>query len=150
MTSTSSPARSYRKAQRIMSSDNTEPNLGTDQPPEFPSVVNIETKRRTITHPERRFVPRRGPAKIEVIEFTVEFAEPVPPRALAPVLWLGDTENPVRVPSARNVTRKIIAFNLPIDEKFETSSIAGLRISVGWSGEPASHATTIPDYRVKL
>jgi hypothetical protein len=96
---------------------------------QLPTVTNVQVRRARAEPSVRRNFESALPSADEVIEIILETSEPIPIRALGPVLYVGET--PVT-----EVT--------PIDEthyrftSFEPGQLReGSELSIGWSGQAA-------------
>ena len=101
---------------------------------ELPTVTGVEVRRITWEAPRRRNFASALPESAEAVEFLVETEEPIPARALSPVLYVGDT--PIVEVSADDATHYRFVGLRP--ETYE----AGAPLSLGWSGQPAERRQT--------
>jgi hypothetical protein len=107
---------------------------GVLEPPEprpaqdLPQVTDLRARRVRFEPPERRNFPSALPRLDSTVEFLVETDAPIPARALAPVLYVGDT--PASEVTADDATHYRFVTLQP--DALED----GAPISLGWSGRP--------------
>lgn len=96
--------------------------------PDFrlPDVLSVLARTTRFEPPKRRNFSSELPALASTVEFVVETASPIPIRALAPVLYVGDT--PVTEVFADDETHYRFVALRPDDLR------EGEPITVGWSG----------------
>lgn len=104
---------------------------------EMPNVVGVSVRR---VRPERRLRNFESslPAADEAVEFVVETDEPIPIRALAPVLYVGDV--PLTEVTADDPTHyRFVALQPEVLE-------GDAPLSLGWSGRPQDRQATTYRY----
>lgn len=104
--------------------------------PDFrlPGVLGVVARRTRFEPPVRRNFESVLPTLESTVEFLVETDGPIPARALAPVLYVGDT--PVTEVSADDETHYRFVALAPDDLR------AGAPVSLGWSGLAAERVET--------
>lgn len=102
--------------------------------PEFdlPQVADLRVRRVPLEPAQRRNFTSALPRLDSTVEFVVETDAPIPVRALAPVLYVGET--PVTEVSADDATRyRFVALHPDALEP-------GAPIRLGWSGRPIAES----------
>ena len=113
---------------------------GTREPrgrrPDFrlPEVLGVLARRARFEPPAHRNFESSLPALDSTVEFLVETAGPIPARALAPVLYVGDV--PLTEVSAEDETHYRFVAMAP-DQLRE-----GAPVTLGWSGLAAERVET--------
>jgi hypothetical protein len=97
-------------------------------PLDLPQVIAVRARRVRFEPPERRNFSSALPRMDSTVEFLVETDAPIPARALAPVLYVGDT--PATEVTADDATHYRFVTLRP--DALED----GASISLGWSGRP--------------
>jgi hypothetical protein len=95
----------------------------------LPGVVSVVTRPTRFEPPKRRNFSSELPALRSTVEFLVETDGPIPVRALAPVIYVGDT--PVTEVYADDDTHYRFVALRP--DKLRD----GEPVTLGWSGAPA-------------
>lgn len=95
---------------------------------DLPAVVSVEARPATFEPPRRRNFASQLPVLESTVEFLVETDAPIPVRALAPVIYVGETAV-TEVFAEGDTHYRFVA--LQPDELR-----AGAPITLGWSGAP--------------
>jgi hypothetical protein len=95
----------------------------------LPGIVSVVTRPTRFEPPKRRNFSSELPALRSTVEFLVETDGPIPVRALAPVVYVGDT--PVTEVYADDDTHYRFVALRPDELR------AGEPVTLGWSGGPA-------------
>jgi len=121
-----------------MTSDSSEREPARPKPSYgFPDVIGVSIRRIDIERRGPRNFESALPTRGEAVEFVVETGEPIPIRALGPVLYVGDV--PVVEVTADDETHYRFVGLHP-----EALDI-GAPLSLGWSGRPDERQST--EYR---
>ena len=113
---------------------------GTREPrgrrPDFrlPAVLGVTARRTRFEPPAHRNFESRLPALEDTVEFLVETDGPIPARALAPVLYVGDL--PVTEVSALDETHYRFVAMTPDQLRVDAP------VTLGWSGLAAERVET--------